>query len=69
MACGRYDGFYEYNLSPWDVAAGAYIITQAGGTVKDFRGGNDYIFGKEVVAANKHVHQEFLDVIAGFMNK
>lgn len=68
VACGRYDGFYEYNLSPWDVAAGAYLVVQAGGLASDFKGGNDYIFGKEVVAANKKMHNEFLQLIGGFMN-
>ena len=56
VACGRYDGFYEYNLSPWDVAAGALIVTQAGGKVTDFSGGNNYLFGKEIVAANSKIY-------------
>ena len=47
VACGRYDGFYEYNLSPWDVAAGAFIVKQAGGFVTDFNHGENYIFGKK----------------------
>lgn len=68
VACGRYDGFYEYNLSPWDVAAGALIVRQAGGTVTDFRGGENYIFGREIVAANAKMHGEFLDCVGRFMN-
>ena len=67
VACGRYDGFYEYNLSPWDVAAGALIVQQAGGRVTDFNGGNDYLFGREIVAANSKVFNGFLNDVARFM--
>lgn len=51
-ATGRFEGFFEYNLNPWDVAAGAFIVKQAGGIVSDFSGGNDYVFGREILAAN-----------------
>jgi myo-inositol-1(or 4)-monophosphatase len=61
VACGRFDGFYEYGLSPWDVAAGALIVKNAGGKVSDFKGGEDYIFGKEIIAANALVFDEFLE--------
>jgi myo-inositol-1(or 4)-monophosphatase len=67
VACGRYDGFYEYNLSPWDVAAGALIVTQAGGRVTDFSGGGNYLFGREIVAANNNIHNAFLTDVARFM--
>jgi myo-inositol-1(or 4)-monophosphatase len=67
VACGRYDGFYEYNLNPWDVAAGALIIQQAGGKVSDFSGGHNFIFGKEIVAANTNVFDGFLNDVARFM--
>src|ERR1019366_5996059 len=52
VACGRFDGFYEYSLQPWDVAAGAFIVKQAGGKITDFTGNDNYIFGKEMVAGN-----------------
>ncbi|MBN2347519.1 MAG: inositol monophosphatase [Bacteroidales bacterium] len=68
VACGRYDGFYEYNLNPWDVAAGAYLIQQAGGKVSDFKGKNNYIFGEEIVAANFKTFEEFRKIIGDFMN-
>jgi myo-inositol-1(or 4)-monophosphatase len=68
VACGRYDGFYEYNLNPWDVAAGALLVQQAGGLVSDFRGGNDYLFGKELVASNSLIFKAFLHDVANFMN-
>jgi len=63
VACGRFDGFYEYCLQPWDVAAGAFIVKQAGGKVTDFKGENNYIFGREIVAGNNNFFNEFLSVI------
>jgi myo-inositol-1(or 4)-monophosphatase len=60
VACGRYDGFFEYNLKPWDVAGGAYIVSKAGGRVTDFNGGNNYIFGKNILASNSQIHGELL---------
>jgi len=63
VACGRFDGFYEYSLQPWDVAAGTFIVQQAGGKVTDFRGENNFIFGKEIVAGNALVFNEFLNAI------
>jgi len=62
VACGRFDGFFEYNLNSWDVAAGIVIVKEAGGYVSDFKGQNDCVFGREIVAGGK-VHQELLDVI------
>lgn len=62
VACGRYEGYFEYNLNPWDVAAGAFLVQQAGGSVSDFKGGNDYIHGREIVAAC-NIHREMLNVI------
>ncbi|HEY9114367.1 MAG TPA: inositol monophosphatase family protein [Bacteroidales bacterium] len=59
VACGRFDLFYEYSLNPWDVAAGIIIVQRAGGTVTDFRGGNDFLFGKQIIASNNLIHQEF----------
>lgn len=67
VACGRFEAFYEYSLNPWDVAAGAFIVQQAGGSVSDFSGGQNYIFGKEIVAANGAVFNNFLSVVKGFM--
>ncbi|MGE5411564.1 MAG: inositol monophosphatase family protein [Clostridiales bacterium] len=63
VACGRYDLFYEYGLNPWDVAAGDIIIRNAGGKLTDFNGGNDYIFGKRIIASNSKTHEEFLHLI------
>ncbi|MBK5279339.1 MAG: inositol monophosphatase [Bacteroidia bacterium] len=62
VACGRLDGFFEYNLNAWDVAAGSFIVEQAGGKVTDFRGGDNHIFGGELCAGNA-IQQEMLDII------
>jgi myo-inositol-1(or 4)-monophosphatase len=67
VACGRYEAFYEYSLQPWDVAAGVLIVERAGGRISDFSGGNNYIFGKELVASNNLIFDEFLQVIKNFI--
>ena len=59
LACGRVDVFFEYNLSPWDVAAGAIIVKEAGGTVCDFKSQQNWLFGKEIVATNNHLKTVF----------
>ncbi len=60
VACGRFEGFYEYGLNAWDVAAGVFLVQEAGGTVGDFKGGDDYIFGKEIIATNALIFDEFI---------
>ncbi len=62
VACGRYEGYFEYNLNPWDVAAGTLIVQEAGGTVTDFSGGDNFTFGRELVAGGP-VHQELLALV------
>ena len=56
VACGRFDGFYEYNLHSWDVAAGMIIVEEAGGKITDFEGGKDTLFGKTIIASNGNIH-------------
>lgn len=63
VACGRFDGFFEYSLNPWDVAAGAFIIQEAGGKVCDFTGGDNYLFGGEIIASNSSIFDELRPVI------
>lgn len=63
VACGRIEGYFEYNLNAWDVAGGVIIVRQAGGIVTDFKGGNDFLFGGELCAASKNVHPEMLDLV------
>lgn len=67
VACGRFEGFYEYGLNPWDVAAGVLIVRQAGGRVSDFRGGNDFLFGGEIILSNDKIFEEFSEDIKSFM--
>lgn len=66
VACGRVEGFYEYGLNPWDVAGGAFIVQQAGGTVTDWKDGDDYIFGNQILADNSVLHKNYLDGIQQF---
>jgi myo-inositol-1(or 4)-monophosphatase len=63
VACGRYDGFYEYGLKAWDVAAGTLIVKNAGGVNFDFNGGSDFIFGKQLVSINSKIADEFMKQI------
>ncbi|MBL4651783.1 MAG: inositol monophosphatase [Flavobacteriales bacterium] len=69
VACGRFESFYEYGLSPWDVAAGAFIVQQAGGSVSDFNNDKNYIFGKQILATNKLTHENMLKEIQHFFDK
>jgi len=62
VACGRSEGFFEHGLNPWDVAAGALLVTEAGGIVTDYKGGEDYIFANEIIAGT-HVQPDMLKVI------
>ena len=66
VACGRVEGFYEYGLNPWDVAGGAFIVQRAGGTVTDWKDGDDYIFGKQILADNSALHKNYLEGIQQF---
>jgi myo-inositol-1(or 4)-monophosphatase len=63
LACGRLDGFWEWNLRPWDTAAGALIVREAGGTVTDFRGGTFDPHGDQTLASNGLIHQAMIDVL------
>ncbi len=62
VACGRYGGYFEYNLNSYDIAAGVILVQEAGGTVTDFKGGDDFIFGREMVSGGE-VHPLLLAVI------
>jgi myo-inositol-1(or 4)-monophosphatase len=56
VAAGRYDFYFERQLEPWDVAAGALLVREAGGRVSDYRGGENWLFGREILATNGHLH-------------
>jgi myo-inositol-1(or 4)-monophosphatase len=55
-ACGRFDGYFEYGLSPWDVAAGVVLVREAGGIVTNFENKNVPVASESVIAANKSIH-------------
>lgn len=63
VACGRVDAYYEYNLHPWDLAAGALIVQEAGGKVYDFSGKDNWLFGREISVTNAFLEDEFNKVI------
>ncbi|MBC8986762.1 inositol monophosphatase [Pedobacter sp. N36a] len=64
VACGRFDGFFEYNLNSWDVAAGAYLVQQAGGNILNFSGGTEFIQQREILATNGNIDGALLSIMA-----
>lgn len=58
VACGRFDAFFEYNLNAWDVAAGAFIVQEAGGKVMNFSGGTEFIDCRQILALNSALETE-----------
>ncbi len=69
VACGRFDAFFEYNLNAWDVAAGAYLVQQAGGNILNFTGGEEFIETREILATNGKIDQEMLDLMQKHFNQ
>lgn len=69
VACGRYDGFYEYALSPWDIAAGSLIAEEAGGIVTDWQGGDNWLFGERIIAGNTDIYSFLLKAIQEHFSK
>jgi myo-inositol-1(or 4)-monophosphatase len=69
IACGRFDGYWEFNLNSWDTAAGVLLVEEAGGKVTNFTGGPFNIDSREVLASNTLLHDELLKefqaIIAG----
>ena len=65
-ACGRYDGVWELNLRPWDLAAGILLVREAGGKVTDFRGGPVGPHDAQILLSNGKVHQAMLDVLLNY---
>jgi myo-inositol-1(or 4)-monophosphatase len=63
VASGRLDGFWEFKLAPWDVAAGYLIVEEAGGRCSDVSGGTAPASGSEVVASNGKIHQAMLEIL------
>jgi len=67
VAAGRVDGFWEWRLKPWDTAAGALMVEEAGGQVTDFRGGPFDPFADQTLASNGRIHEEMLEVFADLL--
>jgi len=63
-AAGRFDGFFEIGLKPWDIAAGCLLVQEAGGLVGDFQGNENYLKSGNIVAGNPKIFGQLLQVIA-----
>ncbi len=64
VAAGRFDGFWEYNLNPWDVAAGYLIVEEAGGRISNFNGDPYNVYDKQTLATNGKIHEQMLALIS-----
>ena len=64
VACGRFDGFFEYSLHIWDIAAGVLIVKEAGGIVSDFDGGQDHLTGSEIIATSPQIYEPLKKIIS-----
>ena len=65
VACGRFDGFWELNLAPWDTPAGLLMVKEAGGKVTKFDGSKHSIYGKEILATNSKIHSSMVKILSG----
>lgn len=63
IACGRFDGFWELQLNPWDTAAGKVILEEAGGKITNYEGDPYSIYGDTIIATNTHIHPEMVEVL------
>jgi len=68
VACGRLDGFWEFGLKPWDTAAGQLIVSEAGGRVTTFDGSEFDIFIEKIIATNRRIHKEMMEVLNSVAN-
>ena len=66
VAAGYYDGFFETGLSPWDIAAGSLMITEAGGLIGNFTGESDFLYQREVVAGNPKVYGQLVQILGPY---
>jgi myo-inositol-1(or 4)-monophosphatase len=67
VACGRYDGFYEYGLHPWDIAAGLLLVKEAGGEIADFNGQKNPLFSENIICSNSKNFSEFQEIVRKIM--
>jgi myo-inositol-1(or 4)-monophosphatase len=66
VAAGRLDGFFEKNLKPWDMAAGALLVSEAGGIIANFSGESDYLYKGDVIAGSPKIFGQMLNVLSPF---
>jgi myo-inositol-1(or 4)-monophosphatase len=66
VAAGRYDGFFESELKPWDMAAGALIVTEAGGLVGNYRGEEGFMESGEIMAANPRIFAQMANILSKY---
>jgi myo-inositol-1(or 4)-monophosphatase len=66
VAAGRLDGFFEQGLSPWDVAAGSLLITEAGGLVGNYTGDSDFLHRSEIVAGNPKIYAQMVPILTPY---
>ena len=69
VASGRLDGFWEFGLKPWDIAAGSLLIQEAGGLISDLQGGEDYLNNGDVIAGTPKVFKSLLQTIVPAVKK
>ena len=69
VACGRFDGFWELDLSPWDIAAGALILEEAGGKITDMWGQDDYLKNGDTLASNGLIHPQLCKITSGIFTR
>jgi myo-inositol-1(or 4)-monophosphatase len=65
VAAGRFEGYWEADINPWDIAAGIILVKEAGGHVRDLEGGHDMLTKKTILASPEHLHAKLMDIIKG----
>jgi len=68
VACGRFEGCYEYGLHQWDIAAGIILVREAGGLLSDLAGNELKLSGQEIIASNCFIYPELLEIVDKYMN-
>jgi myo-inositol-1(or 4)-monophosphatase len=68
-ACGLFDGFFEFQLSAWDIAAGSVLVEEAGGTITDMQGGDFFLDGGNVICGSSGVHRQLLEIVETYADR